>query len=81
MVFQISQWRGTPTKADALQINCEYVHSREQWKKLSREKMQTTGYVPKEEEHGNCFTTTPNTLNSYTLLLSPTHKETAKTKC
>lgn len=80
MVFQISQRRGTPTKADTLQINCEYVHSGEQWKKLSREKMQTTGYVPKEEEHGNYFTTTPNTLNSYTLL-SPTHKETAKTKC
>ena len=34
MVFQISQRRGTPTKVDTLQINCEYVHSGEQWRKL-----------------------------------------------
>ena len=72
---------GTPTKVDTLQINCEHVHSGEQWRKLSGGKTQTTGYVPKGEDHGNYFTMTPSTLNSYTLLISPTHKETAKTKC
>ena len=61
-------------RKQTLQINCEYTHSGGQWRKLSGGKMQTIGYVPKGEKHGNYFTTTPNTLNSYTLLVSPTQR-------
>lgn len=68
--FQISQRKGTLRK-QTLQINCEYAHSGEQWRKLRRGKTQTTGYIAQE----NTETTSqrpPNTLNSYTILVSPT---------